>query len=213
MRPLSSALFCLLLTACAATPDLATRLASGDRSAEDKARDAGRQPAQVLAFLGARPGMTALDVIAAGGWYSEVLAEAVGPTGRVYAQNPAVVLKFRDGANDKALTARLANDRLPNVVRWDREFADLGLVAVVEPARSESFQQAVAAFEVDADATADRGVAEGGGQEGLADADGSHDDGVVAGVDEAQGAQLVPDGAVVGDLGGVVPAVEGHGRV
>jgi predicted methyltransferase len=43
----------------------------------------------------------------------------------VYAQNPDVVLKFRDGANDEALTARLANDRLPNVVRLDRETADL----------------------------------------------------------------------------------------
>ena len=35
----------------------------------------------------------------------------------------------------------------------------------------------------------------------------------VAGVDEAQRAQLGPGGAVVGDLGGVVPAVQGHGRV
>ena len=86
-------------------------------------------------------------------------------------------------------------------------------MAVVEPGRAESFQEPVAAFEVDAEPAPDRGVAEGGGEEGLADPDGSHDDGVVAGVDEAQRAQLVPDGPVVGDLGGVVPSVEGHGRV
>ena len=34
---------------------------------------------------------------------------------------------MREGANDKAMTARLAGDRLPNVERLDREMADLGL--------------------------------------------------------------------------------------
>ena len=39
----------------------------------------------------------------------EVLSYAVGPDGTVYAQNPAFVLKFREGANDKEMTLRLAN--------------------------------------------------------------------------------------------------------
>jgi len=60
-----------------------------------------------------------MDVIAAGGWYTEVLAAVVGDGGTVYAQNPPEVLRFRDGANDKALSARLAGERLPNVVRID----------------------------------------------------------------------------------------------
>jgi predicted methyltransferase len=34
---------------------------------------------------------------------------------------------MRDGANDKAMTARLAGDRLPNVELLDREMAELGL--------------------------------------------------------------------------------------
>ena len=93
------------------------------------------------------------------------------------------------------------------------QLAHLGVVAVVEPAGPEPFEEPVAAFEVDAVAAADGGVAEGGGEERLADADGSHDHGVVAAVDEPQRAQLVPDGVVVGDLGGVVPAVQGHRRV
>jgi hypothetical protein len=42
---------------------------------------------------------------------------------------------------------------------------------------------------------------------------GPHDDGVVAGLDEAQRAQLVPGGVAGGDFGGVVPAVQGHDRV
>jgi predicted methyltransferase len=98
--------------------------AAAERSEEDRARDAGRKPAEVIAFLGIEPGMKVLDAIAASGWYSEVLAEAVGPDGKVYAQNPEFVLKFREGANDKALTARLADGRLPNVERIDGELAD-----------------------------------------------------------------------------------------
>lgn len=98
--------------------------AAAERSEEDRARDAGRKPAEVIAFLGIGPGMKVLDAIAASGWYSEVLAEAVGPDGKVYAQNPEFVLKFREGANDKALTARLADGRLPNVERIDGELAE-----------------------------------------------------------------------------------------
>ena len=39
--------------------------------------------------------------------------------------NAAFVLQMRDGANDKAMSARLANDRLPNVSRLNKEIADL----------------------------------------------------------------------------------------
>ncbi len=109
------------------TPDLSKRLATGDRTAADKASDAGRRPATVVAFLGIAPGMTVIDVLASGGYYSEVLAEAVGPDGRVYAQNIAFVLKMRDGSVEKAISARLAGDRLGNVERLDREIDDLGL--------------------------------------------------------------------------------------
>ena len=102
-------------------------LAESDRSQADRDRDAGRMPADVLVFLGIEPGMEVLDLIAAGGWYTEVLSVAVGSKGRVYAQNPEVVLKMREGANDKALTARLADDRLPNVVRLDQALGALDI--------------------------------------------------------------------------------------
>jgi predicted methyltransferase len=106
---------------------LAEALAGPGRSAEDRARDAGRRPADVIAFLDIRPGMTVIDLIAAGGYYTEVLSLAVGPTGRVYAQNNEYVLKIREGANDKAMTARLAGGRLANVERLDREIVELGV--------------------------------------------------------------------------------------
>ena len=69
-----------------------------------------------------------MDVMAAGGYYSEALANVVGADGLVYAQNPAIFLRFGGGRNDRALTDRLADNRLPNVRRLDREFDDLGLV-------------------------------------------------------------------------------------
>jgi predicted methyltransferase len=100
---------------------LAELLAGDSRSAEDRARDAGRRPADVIAATGIEPGMNVLDVIAAGGWYTEVLSIAVGPSGHVTAHNTAFTLQMRDGANDIAMTARLADGRLPNVSRLTKE--------------------------------------------------------------------------------------------
>ncbi len=112
-----------------AQADLAADLAAADRPQEDRDRDAGRKPAEVLAFLGIGPGMTVMDLIAASGYYTEVLSRAVGPEGKVYAQNPPFVLQFRDGANDKAMTARLADGRLPNVERIDQDLPMVTMAA------------------------------------------------------------------------------------
>ena len=83
---------------------LTARLASSERPETDRARDAGRRPAEVVSFLGVKPGMTVIDLVAAGGYYTEVMSLAVGPEGKVYAQNSAFVLKLRDGANEKAIS-------------------------------------------------------------------------------------------------------------
>lgn len=115
------------LMGCATSPDLSLELANSDRPVADKARDAARRPGEVMEFLGVEPGMVVVDLIASGGYYSEVLSNIVGENGRVYAQNIAFVLELRDGVNEKALSARLADERLPNVVRLDRELDDLGL--------------------------------------------------------------------------------------
>lgn len=97
-------------------PDLATMLAE-NRSEEDRARDAGRKPAEVIAATGIEPGMSVLEVIAGGGWYTEVLSIAVGPDGHVTAHNTPGALQFRDGANEKAISARLADGSMSNVTR------------------------------------------------------------------------------------------------
>ncbi len=105
---------------------VASSLQAAERSEEDRARDAGRKPSEVLAYSGIGPGMTVMDVMAAAGWYTEVLANAVGPEGHVVAQNPQWILKWRDGVNDKALDARMADGRLPNVSRLNDNFGNIG---------------------------------------------------------------------------------------
>ncbi len=106
---------CLLLAAGMAS--------ASERSDADKARDAQRKPTEVLEFLGLKPGDTVVDIWAAGGWYTEVLSNAVGDDGHVYSQNPPNVLQYGDGKYDKALTARLADGRLGNVERTDEPLA------------------------------------------------------------------------------------------
>jgi predicted methyltransferase len=105
--------------------DLESALADESRPAEDRARDASRKPARVVEFLGIEPGMKVLDVIAAGGYYTEVLSIAVGPEGQVVAQNPDMALEYNEGANEKAISARLANNRLPNVTRLNKNFSEM----------------------------------------------------------------------------------------
>ncbi|MBI4192928.1 MAG: hypothetical protein HY525_20635 [Betaproteobacteria bacterium] len=64
-------------------------MASIDRSEADRATDVRRKPAQMLAFYRVRSGMTVFDLSAGAGYNTELLARAVGASGKVYAQNPA----------------------------------------------------------------------------------------------------------------------------
>ena len=88
-------------------------LASEQRPAQDKALDAARKPRQVMEFLGIGSGMTVMDVIAAGGYFTEVLSAAVGPQGHVISQNSGMILTMRGGAMAGPYKARV--DRLGNV--------------------------------------------------------------------------------------------------
>ncbi|MFM9927649.1 hypothetical protein VLK31_32045 [Variovorax sp. H27-G14] len=67
---------------------IAEIVSSPDRSEADRRNDARRKPQEMLAFIGVRPGMVALDISAAGGYTTELIARATGPTGRVYGQSP-----------------------------------------------------------------------------------------------------------------------------
>jgi predicted methyltransferase len=94
---------------------------AADRDPEDKKLDAGRKPAELLAFAGIKPGMKVAELAAGGGYTAELLARAVGPTGVVYGQNsPFIIEKFAD----KPWAARLAKPVNKNIVKVTREFDD-----------------------------------------------------------------------------------------
>lgn len=87
-------------------------LANPARSAADRERDARDKPAEVLALAKFKRGDTVADLLAGGGYYSEILSGIVGPSGKVLLVNNTGYEAF----GKKALAERLANDRLPNVV-------------------------------------------------------------------------------------------------
>lgn len=99
-----------------------------DRHKWDLRRDQPRKPFETFRFLGLEPGMTVMDVGAAAGYTTEMLAAAVGPEGKVYSQNRARVLyNYADGYYKRTMDERLADNRLPNVVLHVKEYDDLGL--------------------------------------------------------------------------------------
>jgi predicted methyltransferase len=120
MKAFAGAAFAAMListgTACAQAESAAPAFAvaavdDAGRPAADHDRDANRKPAQVIAFAGVRLGMVVAELDPAGGYYTRILAKAVGPKGKVL----ALVTKgqiARPGAQD-ALNALAA--AYPNV--------------------------------------------------------------------------------------------------
>ncbi len=68
---------------------MAVVLANPARDA-DRVRDAHRHPAQTLAFFKVKPGMTVVDYMPSGGWYTRVLVPFLGTNGRYIGLNPDV---------------------------------------------------------------------------------------------------------------------------
>src|SRR5688572_13337262 len=107
-----------------------TLLLSPARPFEDKERDAARKPIQTVQVLGIETGDTVIDLIAAGGWFTEVLSAAVGPSGKVLAQNP----EFFVSQPNFAATEKARHDRLGNVQPVHGELAAAGIVAQADAA-------------------------------------------------------------------------------
>lgn len=64
-------------------------LASPTRT-KDTARDEFRHPAETLAFFGVKPGMTVVDYLPSGGWYTRLLVPYLGEKGQYIGLNPDV---------------------------------------------------------------------------------------------------------------------------
>src|SRR5690606_26469063 len=78
-----------LAQAPAATEAISTAVADAARPDADKARDAVRKPAEIVAFAGIEPGDKVAEIAPGGGYYTRILSKAVGPQGKVYALMPA----------------------------------------------------------------------------------------------------------------------------
>jgi len=71
--------------AAVSSAQIAAAVADASRSADNRKLDDGRKPDAVLAFTRLRRGDAVADWGAGDGYYSELMADAVGPAGAVYA--------------------------------------------------------------------------------------------------------------------------------
>ncbi len=98
-------------------PDYGAIVAAPDRGDADRKLDANRAPAAWLAYLGVKPGMTALDIFDVNGYKAELMARAGA---KVYAQNSeGAMARFGD-----KLKARLATPGGANIVSVVRPLDD-----------------------------------------------------------------------------------------
>lgn len=105
--------------AAAAPADVAGALAHPDRTEADREQDEARQPVRLLGFLGLEQGDRVFDFVAAGGYYSELMARAVGSDGFVMAQNSPRLIEQFDGR--EGLDARGYGTRIPNSISYEYE--------------------------------------------------------------------------------------------
>jgi len=112
------------------SPAITAAVADPGRPAADKERDVNRKPAEVIAFAGVKPGMTVAELGPGGGYYTRILAKAVGPKGKVYA-----LLSPTAAARPGALDAmnKLASD-YPNVKVLTPDYA-----AIMLPEKADLF--------------------------------------------------------------------------
>lgn len=112
---------------------LSAALSGSDREVSDFIRDDVRKPVEVLEFLGLAQGMTVLDLYAAGGYYTFILAKAVGPQGIVYAQNTERGRRFVEDRQEitqgEALDNKIAKGNLSNVRQIIAPLDDIGIPA------------------------------------------------------------------------------------
>jgi predicted methyltransferase len=83
-------------------PDyVAKAVADPSRPQTDSVRDSLRAPAETLAFTGVKPGMTVAEFFPAGGYYTRMISDVVGPKGKVYGIDNA---KWDKGEDAKMAT-------------------------------------------------------------------------------------------------------------
>lgn len=85
-------------------------VAAPDRSEADRAKDARRAPAELLAFSGVKAGDKVAEIGAGDGYTTELLARLVSCSGTVYAQNtPYIINNYVKDGFDKRLEKAVMN--------------------------------------------------------------------------------------------------------
>ncbi len=97
-------------------------LSDPSRPAGDVSRDAARHPAELLAFAGVKPGDKVLDYGMGAGYWTRILAKAVGPNGHVYSYQPGEFIRYQASYGTNLQTVSTAYD---NVTPIDTDFAAL----------------------------------------------------------------------------------------
>lgn len=95
----------------------------GERSNKDIERDIQSKGPEIVSLAGIQKGMVVADILGGGGYYSEIISDKVGSSGKVLLHNNKAYMPYVE----KELLARLADNRLPNVERYDRETSALQL--------------------------------------------------------------------------------------
>lgn len=67
---------------------IAAAVADPARPEKDRALDASRKPAEMLAFMQVKPGQRVLDAMSGAGYYTRLIGRLVGPSGHVFAWEP-----------------------------------------------------------------------------------------------------------------------------
>jgi predicted methyltransferase len=98
--------------AAAVPANITAALADKSRPEADVKRDAARHPGEVLAFAGVKPGDKVTDFMMGGGYWTDLLAPAVGPKGKVYAYQSAEFIAFRAAYGDEQKKAVAGRDNV-----------------------------------------------------------------------------------------------------
>jgi len=88
---------------------IAAAVASPDRSADNVKLDESRKPAEVLQFLGLRPGMRVADPFGGNFYWAEITGRVVGPTGHVTIWQPNQFYTQKTYDTYQAVQAKLPN--------------------------------------------------------------------------------------------------------
>jgi predicted methyltransferase len=103
----------LALAPAAAAPapkvTVAAAMASPSRDPDNVKLDEGRKPAEVLAFLGLKPGMHVLDLFGGNRYWSEIIAPTLGPKGSYTVWEPTQFYSDKTKAAFAAYQAKNAN--------------------------------------------------------------------------------------------------------